>query len=111
MHVVIDATPAQLEQIRHITGSEPMPVVLAESGSIVNLNFGPAILEQLADLLDVHWSKLPCWDNLDRQIQEEVAMLAADSAPWAMDRKLHDTAAEDLSERTRAILLGVEIPP
>lgn len=111
MHFVIDATPGQLAQIRRITGNQPIPAAVAESESIVNLNFGPTILEQLADLLDVHWSKLPCWDHLDRQTQEELAMLTADSAPWAMDRELHDTAAEDLSERTRAILLGVETPP
>ena len=110
MHVLIDATPAQLEEIRRITGSEPIPAADAESGAIVNMNFGPVVLEQLADLLEVHWTKLPAWDKLDGQTQEELAMLTADSAPWAMDRALHDTAAEDLSERTRAILLGTEIP-
>ena len=37
-------------------------------------------------------------------------MLTVDSAPWAMDQALHDTAAEDLSDRTVAILLGAETP-
>ena len=110
MHVLVDATPEQIRQIQAITGNDPIPAVMTETGSIVNMNLGPSVLEQLADYLGVHWSKLPTWDNLDRQTQEELAMLTADSAPWAMDQELHDSAAEGLSERTRAILLGTEHP-
>lgn len=110
MHVLVEATEDQLEQIIQITGTEPIPAALAESGAIANLNFGPAILEQLAPHLGVHWSKMPSWEKLDRQTQQELAILTVDSAPWAMDQALHDTAAEDLSDRTVAILLGSEHP-
>ena len=104
MRVLVEIRPEQLPELRTLTASEPIPAALADTGAIVNLQLGPVVLEQLALQLDVHWPELPRWDSLDLQTQTELALLTADPAPWAMDQKLHDTAAEDLSQRTMALL-------
>ena len=33
--------------------------------------------------------KLAEWDDLDQEAQVEIALLTADSAPWAMDQEIH----------------------
>ena len=41
MHVLIEIEPGQLDQIRRITGKEPIPTALSENGSIANFSHGP----------------------------------------------------------------------
>ena len=46
-------------------------------------------------MMDPQPESMPPWETLDYQTQSELALLTVDSAPWAMDQKLHDTAALD----------------
>lgn len=106
MKVIIEGTPEQMKQAAQLTGNPFTPVAVSETGAIANFDHGPAIIEQLELLMDLQPGTLAKWDDLDLEAQHELALLTADSAPWAMDQKLHDTAPEDLSSRTAAMLRG-----
>ena len=105
LQAIIEGTPEQIRQAEEITGNPATPAVMSGTGSIANLNHGPVILDQLAILMELDAGELNAWEDLDLEAQEEIALLTTDSAPWAMDGKLHDTAAEDLSDETKAKLL------
>ena len=98
MQAIIEGTPDQIRQAEQLTGSTAVPVVMSQTGAVANLNDGPVILEHLSRQMDLTANEVTPWEDLDLEAQEEIALLTADSAPWVMDGKLHDTAAEDLSE-------------
>ena len=95
-----------IAEIARITGSCAVPAVMSGSGAIANLNHGPAVLEQIAEQMDLHPTEITAWRNLDQDAREELALLTIDSAPWVLDSRIHDSAADELSDKTKAKLLG-----
>ena len=104
MHLIVEIEPHQLRHLRRLTSNEPIPVALSETGAAASFALGPAVLDQLTDQLALDPAHTPAWDDLDMQTKTELVMLTNDSAPWAMDQRLHDTAGEDLSEHALAQL-------
>ena len=94
-----------IAEIARITGSCAVPAVMSGSGAIANLNHGPAVLEQIAEQMDLHPTEITAWHHLDQAGQEELALLTADSAPWVLNNRIHDSAADELSDETKAKLL------
>ena len=112
--VMVETTPKQLPALKRYVGDSnygcTRAAISKDTGNIANIQHGPMVLEQLRQQLaeDEHGyiRKLAEWDDLDQEAQVEIALLTADSAPWAMDQEIHDSAAQDLSADTRRKILG-----
>ena len=112
--VMVETTPKQLPVLKRYVGDSnygcTRAAISKDTGNIANIQHGPMALEQLRQQLaeDEHGyiRKLAEWDDLDQEAQVEITLLTADSAPWAMDQEIHDSAAQDLSADTRRKILG-----
>ena len=97
VEAVITATPAQLDAIAAIVGTENVHrAVIGENNIAAFWNEGPKILAQLARAYtEVEQPRLKTWDELNDDTRETVVSLAAGSFDWADDRTLHDYYIED----------------
>ncbi len=110
MNFMMQATDRQVSIVENIIGKRLTPISISGSGSVANHDHGPAVLSQLREDIShttgVTADSMTRWQDLDRQAQNEIALITADSAPWAMYKRIHDSAAEDLSPETYQKILG-----
>ena len=106
MQILITVADGRMtDDIARLTGRPAVPAIMSESGAIANLNHGPAVLDQLAQQMDLHPTEMAQWHDLDQATKEELALLTVDSAPWVLDHRIHDSAADELSAETKNKLL------
>ena len=97
VEAVITATPAQLDAIAAIVGTENVHRAVIGANNIAAFwDEGPKILEQLAQAYTAaEQPRLKTWDELNDDTRETIVSLAAGSFDWADDGTLHDYYIED----------------
>ena len=84
-HAIINASPAELEEIARIYRMTPERVIVGENGIVGYYDSGPEILKQVALHMNV---PDPGWEMLSEDDQNVLVSLTAGSLDWAIDGRL-----------------------